>query len=110
VPEVAPASSRKGWSRPWSGRGGKWDGADTHHPRALTPGAGPRGHRGVKPSPLPGMRGNGAPRSFQDVPGPGAGPLGAKASDRTGQGRVGVVTSTSTQLSRLPVGERGEVR
>ena len=28
VPEVAPASSRKGWSRPWSGRGGKWDGAD----------------------------------------------------------------------------------
>jgi hypothetical protein len=22
VPEVAPASSRKGWSRPWSGRGG----------------------------------------------------------------------------------------
>jgi hypothetical protein len=23
VPEVAPASSRKGWSRPWSGRGGK---------------------------------------------------------------------------------------
>jgi hypothetical protein len=43
VPEVAPASSRKGWSRPWSGRGGKWDGADTHHPRALTPGAGTEG-------------------------------------------------------------------
>jgi hypothetical protein len=38
---------------------------------------------------------------------PGLGPWGAKASDRTGQGRVGVVTSTSTQLSRLPVGERG---
>jgi hypothetical protein len=35
VPEVAPASSRKGWSRPWSGRGGKWGGADPHHPRAL---------------------------------------------------------------------------
>jgi hypothetical protein len=41
---------------------------------------------------------------------PGLGPWGAKASDRTGQGLVGVVTSTSTQLSRLPVGERGEVR
>jgi hypothetical protein len=40
VPEVAPASSRKGWSRPWSGRGGKWDGADPHHPE---PGAGTEG-------------------------------------------------------------------
>jgi hypothetical protein len=33
----------KGWSRPWSGRGGKWGGADPHHPRALTPGAGTEG-------------------------------------------------------------------
>ena len=40
---------------------------------------------------------------------PGLGPWGAKASDRTGQGRVGVVTSTSTQLSRL-LGERGRMR
>ena len=31
-------------------------------PTTLDPGAGPRGRRGVKPSPLPGMRGNGTPR------------------------------------------------
>jgi hypothetical protein len=90
VPEVAPASSRKGWSRPWSGRGGKRDGADPHHLRALTrdPGAGPRGHRGVKPSPLPGMRGNEAPR-FKEDPAPGTGPLGDDLCDEspTGQGR-----------------------
>jgi hypothetical protein len=90
VPEVAPASSRKGWSRPWSGRGGKRDGADPHHSDA---GARPRGSdRGVKPSPLPGMRGMkqrsllgcARPRAFSPW---GRHPKGC-LSDRTGQGRV----------------------
>jgi hypothetical protein len=40
---------------------------------------------------------------------PGLGPWGAKASDRTGQGRVDA-EKASIQVSRLPVGERGEVR
>jgi hypothetical protein len=39
---------------------------------------------------------------------PGLGPWGAKASDRTGQGRVDA-EKASIQVSRLPVGERGEV-
>jgi hypothetical protein len=37
---------------------------------------------------------------------PGLGPWGAKASDRTGQGRVDA-EKASIQVSRLPVGERG---
>jgi hypothetical protein len=105
VPEVAPASSRKGWSRPWSGRGGKRDGADTHHP-----GQGPRGSdRGVKPSPLPGMRGYEVEEPPRTSLAPGLGPWGAKASDRTGQGRMDA-EKASIQVSHLPVGERGEVR
>jgi hypothetical protein len=39
---------------------------------------------------------------------PGLGPWGAKASDRTGQGRVDAF-SASIQVSRL-LGERGRVR
>jgi hypothetical protein len=44
-PRLAPAGSRALLvrSRPWSGRGGKWGGADPHHPKALTPGAGTEG-------------------------------------------------------------------
>jgi hypothetical protein len=40
---------------------------------------------------------------------PGLGPWGAKAPDRTGQGRVDAF-SASIQVSRLPVGERGGER
>jgi hypothetical protein len=62
-PRLAPAGSRALLvrSRPWSGRGGKWGGADTHHPKALAREQGPRGHRGVKPSPLPGIEGKWCP-------------------------------------------------
>jgi hypothetical protein len=83
-----PASSNKGWSRPWSGRGGN---GTVRIPTTLTGsglGQGPRGHRGAKPSPLPGMRGNEIPR-FWEGPAPGTGPLGDDLCDEspTGQGR-----------------------
>jgi hypothetical protein len=66
VPEVAPASSRKGWSRPWSGRGGKWDGADPHHPYGLS-GQGLRTFEGEDPSPLPGIEGPWVRRSLVPI-------------------------------------------
>ena len=61
MPEVALASSRKGWSRPWSGRGGN---GTVWIPTTQTQEQRLRGYRGVKPSPLPGMRGNGTPQSL----------------------------------------------
>jgi hypothetical protein len=90
VPEVPPPHPERDGAVPGAAGEGKGR-CGSHHPRALTPGVGPGGHRGVKPSPLPGMRGYGAPRSFQDVPGPGAGPLGGESlrPDRAGAGGRG---------------------
>jgi hypothetical protein len=89
VPEVPPASSC--WDGAVPGAAGEGMGrCGSHHPRALARDReqGPRGHRGVKPSPLPGMRGNDAPR-FKEDPAPGTGPLGDDLCDEspTGQGR-----------------------
>ena len=73
MPEVAPASSRKGWSRPWSGRGGN---GTVRIPTTLGPGTEGPPCRGVKPSPLPGMRGYGpeeSPREGMASPAPGCG-------------------------------------
>jgi hypothetical protein len=83
-PRLIPKGMEPSLERPGREKGR----CGSHHLRALAREQGPRGHRGVKPSPLPGMRGNGAPR-FKEDPAPGTGPLGDDLCDEspTGQGR-----------------------
>jgi hypothetical protein len=89
VPEVAPASSCWDGAVPGAAGEGNRDGADTHHLRALTPGAGTEGpsrgktlspprHEGKCPSGLGfGLSGLGAPadqgRRLRQKPEPGWG-------------------------------------